>query len=356
MYASQLDVVIRAAAVAALLFLALLLGRDGRGRRPAMLFVPLALGLSGFVIGNTPDAALRLAGPAGDIAHLVSGYGAVFIWWFCLACFDPGFRPRGWVLATGLAWMLIASLDRGLGGRALAGIGLSWVLVGFGFVMVGHLAWRLLGDREGDLLESRRGARLWVVVLLSGLLLVDLLADVVMGLAWRPAWFAMGQNAAILGFTLWLAARLLRADPAPLSFTAAPGARPAPEPAASPLAERLRRLVEVDRIHLDPELSFSDFVRRMGAPERTVRRLINHELGHDHFRTFLNACRMQEARRLLADPARAGDKLIAIALDSGFASLASFNRVFRDLEGCTPSAYRAARLGAPASEEPLAVF
>jgi len=54
----------------------------------------------------------------------------------------------------------------------------------------------------------------------------------------------------------------------------------------------------------------------------------------------------------LADPARAGDKLIAIALDSGFSSLASFNRAFQTVEGRPPSAFRAA----PTFEERLAVF
>ena len=32
-----------------------------------------------------------------------------------------------------------------------------------------------------------------------------------------------------------------------------------------------------------------------------MRRLINHRLGHDHFRAFLNTYRMAEARRLLKE-------------------------------------------------------
>lgn len=112
------------------------------------------------------------------------------------------------------------------------------------------------------------------------------------------------------------------------------------------LIERLRTLVEVERAHLDPESTFDVFVRRMGAPERAVRRLINHRLGYDHFRSFLNAYRMVEARRLLADPIRASDKLISIAMDSGFASLASFNRVFRATE-----AVRLARIATPAARQ-----
>jgi AraC-like DNA-binding protein len=123
-------------------------------------------------------------------------------------------------------------------------------------------------------------------------------------------------------------------------------------------------LIEIERIHLDPDITFDSFAQRMGAPERVVRQLINHRLGHDHFRAFLNAHRMAEARRLLADPGRGGDKLIAIALDSGFASLASFNRVFRAAEGRAPSEYRKAPGGGqtlaerpgPSFEERSAAF
>jgi AraC-like DNA-binding protein len=125
-----------------------------------------------------------------------------------------------------------------------------------------------------------------------------------------------------------------------------PGSDAEDEVAGDALRRRLDRLVEVERIHLDPELSFATFVQRMGAPERVVRKLVNHQLGFDHFRSFLIHYRVREARRLLADPHRSGDKLIAIAFDSGFASLASFNRVFRDAEASTPSAYRDAALAA----------
>ena len=65
-----------------------------------------------------------------------------------------------------------------------------------------------------------------------------------------------------------------------------------------------------------------------------------------HFRTFLNAHRVEEARCRLVDPSQDGEQMIAIAADSGFASLASFNRVFREVEGRTPTEYRRSR-GAP---------
>ncbi|MDB5734801.1 MAG: transcriptional regulator, AraC family [Alphaproteobacteria bacterium] len=348
----QLDGIVRVSGVTLLLLLAVVLIRDGKSRRIAIWFAPLALCLSGFLIGNTPDVALRLHGMAGATAHLLSGYAAVFLWWFCLAGFDQDFRPRGATLAFGLAWFVLASADRGLLGDAIADKGLSWVLVAMGFAMVAHLAWRLIRDRAGDLLEGRRKARVTVVVSLGGLLLVELTKEVLFGLDWRPRAFTILENAEILAFTLWLFTLVLRVNTAPLT-----AARRGVEPFAADLAGgaggidpeaglalRLTGLIDIERIHLDPALSFDAFVQRIGAPEREVRRLINHRLGHNHFRAFLNVHRVDEARRLLATPSRAGDKLIAIALDSGFASLASFNRAFRAVERATPSEYRA-RLG-----------
>ena len=110
----------------------------------------------------------------------------------------------------------------------------------------------------------------------------------------------------------------------------------------SPLAKRVGQLIGAEQAHLDPDLTLADFVARCGASERAVRDHINRDLGFDHFRGFLGHHRVREACRRIADPAHATDKLITIAHDCGFASLASFNRVFRAETGRTPSEFRAA--------------
>ena len=315
----QLDPAIRLGGIAMILLLAWLLFRQRRKVGvPALLFPPMAICLSGFLIGNTPDPSLRLSGTVGGIAQFASGCTVVFLWWFCLACFDRQFRPRGGVLAVGLGWIALANAGRAVAAPVPA---LSPLLVGFGFAIVAHLVWRLYAEREGDLIQKRYDARAIVALLLGGLLLIDLSVDLIFGFAWRPLPFAMAQNAAILGFSLWLAGRTLGVRSGVLSFGGVARAASTPLPVEADsenrmiggeLRQRLIALLEVERIHLDPGLTFAIFVQRMKAPERTVRKLVNHELGFDHFRSLLNHYRLIEARRLLADPARSADKLIAI--------------------------------------------
>ena len=335
---NELDVVVRVAGATLLLWAAFALARQRQDGRA--WFIPLALCLAGFLAGNTPDPQLRLSGVAGTLAVFAAGYAAVFLWWWCLAVFDRAFRPRGVVLAVGVVWIVFASVDRGLVGDALAGVGLSWALVGLGLSMVAHLGWRLIRDRENDLIDRRRQARGVAVALAGGQLLADLAVDLILGFDWGPQMFTIAQNATLLGFVGWL----LTVD-GRLAGPRRPAiaARGPDESAADPvLLARLKTLMEVDRIHTDPALTLDRFVRAMGASERSARRLINQHLGHDHFRSFLNAHRVEEACRRLTDPDHRNDKLIVIAMDSGFASLASFNRAFRDLRGCAPSTFRAA--------------
>ena len=365
MIIGQLDLALRIGSASILVLLAsLLLSNRRRVGLPALLFAPLAVCMAGFVLGNTPLAALRPAGLIGNLANAVSGFTVIFLWWFALSCFDSRFRLQGGVMMVGAAWAAIAAADRGLFGDALNGAGLSQGLVVIGFGIVGHLVWRLLDERQGDFIEQRHDARVLVAVLLGGMLFIDLAADALFGFDWRPLAFSMAQNAMILGFSVWLAGRTLTVRQDVLTFGVAGAGpvptRPAPDADSrrnEALTRRLILLIETERVHLDPALTFDRFVERMAAPERAVRSLINQQLGFDHFRAFLNHHRVAEARRLLEDRDR-DDKLISVALDSGFASLASFNRAFRAIEGCSPSAYRSAvrRPAATGSPIPKAGF
>ena len=361
------DVILRAAAAALWLSLAAGLAAGGWRARGVRWFVPLALGLAGFLAGNTAEAALQLHGPAGILAGVLSGSTAPFLWWFCLSVYDDGFCFGPLHAAVATIWWPVMLLDRGLPDARFAGQGLSWVLVVLGLAMCLDLVVRLLRDSGGDLVEGRRRGRRWVVAALLGVLLTDLLADIAMGLAWRPRGFTLAQNAALLVVAVMVARRVLQVDARALAYrgleTRRPGAaqhgrddagRAAPTADATParvaLRQRLERLMTVERIHRDPGLTIAGFAARMGAPEAEVRRLVNQDLGWRHFRTFLNHYRIEDAKLALADPAHAGNKILAIAFDAGFASLASFNRCFSQAEGMSPGEYRARASAGPPRE------
>lgn len=348
----QLDVILRAGGGVLTVGLALILLARAPRERIFRLFLPLSLGAAGFLAINTPETGLQLSGAPGLFAAALSGNSAVFLWWFCLSIFDDDFRLGRLELGVGAAWFVIFLADRTAPHHGFGPPGYSWLLIPFGFAMVVHLAWRVVRDRGGDLIESRRRSRLLAVAALATVLAVDLAVDVMFGVGWKPQGFTVTQNALIVLVALGLAAWLVRPNPELLSAGLVPidpeapysglaRTRPVAPSAETRLLRRLNDLMTVQRIYLDPRLTFERFVQAMGAPEAVVRRLINRQLGYRHFRGFLNAYRVRAARQALADPARSGEKMSSIAFDAGFASLASFNRAFKLVEGRSPSDCRA---------------
>ena len=75
-------------------------------------------------------------------------------------------------------------------------------------------------------------------------------------------------------------------------------------------------------------------------PEHLLRKLINQGLGYRNFSDFLNHYRIEDAASRLADPSQAHLPILTIALDAGYASLAPFNRAFKEKMEQTPSDYR----------------
>ena len=69
--------------------------------------------------------------------------------------------------------------------------------------------------------------------------------------------------------------------------------------------------------------------------------LINQNLGFRNFRTYLQSYRLKAAKEDLANPAKRDVTILEIALNAGFNSISTFNRVFKQAEGISPKAYRA---------------
>lgn len=111
-----------------------------------------------------------------------------------------------------------------------------------------------------------------------------------------------------------------------------------PADAAACRARLLERM-ERDRLYLDPEMNLPKLAGAMDVPPAHLSQVLNDLLGRN-FYEFVNRYRVDAAQRRLSGPDAGRDKLITVALDCGFNSLATFNRVFKEISGQTPSDFR----------------
>ncbi len=108
---------------------------------------------------------------------------------------------------------------------------------------------------------------------------------------------------------------------------------------AAEYGARLDRAMEVERAFLDPELTLGRLSEATGIPAKQLSQLVNERYGLN-FNDFVNRRRIEEAKRLLLDPASRGYKLLRIAFESGFNSKSVFNAAFRKHAGASPSEFR----------------
>jgi len=106
------------------------------------------------------------------------------------------------------------------------------------------------------------------------------------------------------------------------------------------LAEKIRHLLEVDKVYQEHHFSRKELARETGVSESTVSKVVNIAFGCS-LPKLINEFRVEDAKILLHEE---NISIQVVASESGFNSLASFNRVFRELTGETPSSYRAAHL------------
>ena len=96
--------------------------------------------------------------------------------------------------------------------------------------------------------------------------------------------------------------------------------------------------IEREGWYLQPDLNLALVARRLGTNNAYLSRALN-EGARQTFSDCINRLRIDAAKVRLAGQAN----ILDIAFDVGFASKASFNRVFKASTGQTPSAYREQR-------------
>ncbi len=346
----SLELYFQYAGVTLLLVQLVLIIRDAWDVRPARFGVLLALSLI-YIVGadalSDPFIPIWLQYGLSALAM----NAAIFIWWFALSLFDDDFRLGRLEWGVALVWIALGvpNFYDFIHELPLSAPWAAYTRLVIALGIVAHIVYRAVAGRRTDLVEERRRVRVLFAFAIAALFLVDLWSELAFGFHTEPLWFSTIEHGLFFAVILWGVFWLMRIDKRILMF--APPAEPAkaPRQALPPkeqlLHQKLIGVVEAEKAYLEPELSISALAARIDAPEHQVRALINKAMGHRNFRAFLNGYRMAEAKAALADPQKAALPILTIAMDSGFASLSSFNRAFKESAGQTPSAFRQAALG-----------
>lgn len=295
--------------------------------------------IAAYATVSSPQLSQAL-GTGREPLVFLAAFTAAFFWLFALALFRDDLHWR-WSYATPfLLLLLFYVLRRGLGERTVGVLGHQVTVV----VLLLHVLSIAVREFQNDLMDSRRRFRLTVALVLPAVGLVIAGAETYALFRQLPGWIGLLQASALLAlagaFALWLTA----IKPDIMTQSDAPRQRPEMLTAAEAIElERLRAAI-AGGICLEPELSLGALAARLKLPEHRLRRLINQGLGYRNFSAFLNDHRVTHAKRILADPANSREQIVAVAFELGYASLAPFNRAFRQSTGMTPSEYRAQAL------------
>ncbi|MBV8939741.1 MAG: helix-turn-helix transcriptional regulator [Alphaproteobacteria bacterium] len=103
------------------------------------------------------------------------------------------------------------------------------------------------------------------------------------------------------------------------------------------VVERIRNLLEHDRLYREMGLTRAALAQKLGISEQKASRIVNAYF-RKNFSELINSFRVDEAKHRLVGEDTA---ITVIAFEVGFNSIGSFNRVFKELAGVSPSEFRA---------------
>lgn len=112
-----------------------------------------------------------------------------------------------------------------------------------------------------------------------------------------------------------------------------------PESEGEKLWATLENLMHQQEPYLNPELDLAALARQTDTTPNKLSQVINTYAGLK-FNDYVNRYRVEKTKLLMTDPGYQNYSLLGMAYEAGFTSKATFNRVFKKFEQCTPSEYK----------------
>ncbi|MFC4874430.1 AraC family transcriptional regulator [Negadavirga shengliensis] len=107
------------------------------------------------------------------------------------------------------------------------------------------------------------------------------------------------------------------------------------------------KVLEGTKFYVQPSMSLGTLAKQLNTTPHYLSQVLNEAVGKTFFE-YMGQLRIEEAKRILADPSTVHLKIEEIAEMSGYLSKSAFNAAFKKNAGTTPGEYRksAGHLGA----------
>lgn len=340
-----LDLLLRFSALGLLLSLAFLSYRDRNVLKNSALLFFLCISLMALMLSTLPNE-LELSFELKTIIKLIDAPNTVLAWLFAKSLLKDDFsldKPHIFLASLYCIAFWIMLLNGYFLWFSLLPI--HWIILNlYALGLFAHLLVDIVQDWKNDLVESRRWIRLGFVCTITFLVGFLIAAEVFSVYISREV---MNLFKVAVTFILTLAGHLWFLQITPRHVDAVAKYTQAADTLSDTernIQQQLLRLVEDKEIWRDPNLTISILAGTIGIGEHKLRAFINHRLGYRNFSNYLQEYRLAAAKTLLADPSKRDTQILSLALDCGFNSISTFNRVFLKAEGVSPSAFRDARV------------
>jgi AraC-like DNA-binding protein len=330
------ELVTRVATGALAALLSVLLFQAGKSNRVYLATALLFLCILGYLIAPVLLRNGEIT-PLANPAVLLANLAPVSFWYLASTIFNDDFSPSRYLLPLVVATGLLGMAGF-LTGPQLAMNWLDWGSQAVKLAWVAAAFFAVFREWRADLVEPRRQVRRMLVTLtgvyMIAIMVVELFID-----GEVPADLELLNVLVIMVLVGAVALHMLVIDSENIFARVA---RPESGPAGdlSPLAREVLALMANDRTYATEGLTLRALAEKLRTRPPALREVINGELGHRNFNSFINLYRIEEVAARLELPEYGDTPLLTLALDAGFRSLAPFNRAFRDHFGVTPSAYR----------------
>jgi AraC-like DNA-binding protein len=105
-----------------------------------------------------------------------------------------------------------------------------------------------------------------------------------------------------------------------------------------PMKATLMKYLHEEKPYFNKNLSIGELAAAIDVQPYQLSQLINGTLGQTFFE-LINSLRVEEVQKRFLEPQYSRFTLPGIAMDCGFNSKASFNRIFKQITGLTPTEY-----------------